>query len=221
MAVDSGALKQWAKGRSTKSVDSDEEDKSPDHPGDDDGGDSEHDDDEEDPGERNALWAGEEQGDLEEVVTPEMADEMLSWLEDNEPDIHDAVMSLGEAVVGDDPDAVDEAKSELGWAEQHLNPAYSELTEEQRDKAGDYIAQCLDDKDHPAKGSPEFQQAVAIGLAKARHEDGGGDEKSKPHGGQHPEQQPSPDKSKPKGGGGSPFGGKGGGNPFGGGKGQN
>lgn len=182
MALDSDTLKRWADGKPSKdaSIEKDDDDSPEDHDGEDDRDDEE---DEDESGDRETLWAGEEKGDLEQVVTPERADELLSWLQENEPEIHEEIVELAEAVSEDDQEKIDEEMEELLWVTQKLNPEYPELTEEQRKQAGDNIATHIREAGHPKKDSPEWKQAVAIGLAEARrgkeHEGGDGDDGGK------------------------------------------
>lgn len=125
--------------------------------------------------ERNSIWAGEH---MDEDVSPEDADELFGWLEENEPEIYDAILALAQAVSEPDadPTMVEHAQAELEHATQFLNPEYDPLTDEQKKEAGPLIAKHVADKGHPEAGSPEWKQAVAIGLAQARRGEPGGEE---------------------------------------------
>lgn len=117
--------------------------------------------------ERNPHWAGEAMAD----PTPEEAAELLSWLEDNEPEIHDAVLELAKAVITGDPRMVEHATTELGAATQYLNPEYPPMDDGQKGKAASLIEKHLGDKGSPEPGTPEHAQAVATGLSQARKPD--------------------------------------------------
>jgi len=115
---------------------------------------------------KNRLWNdGIEEG---EEVEPEELEELSGWLEENEPEIAAAVNELGEAVSLEDAAMIDRAKVSLQEATQYLNPEYPELSEGQKEKAEKTISKHMREKGHPAAGTPEHKQAVAIGLAEAR-----------------------------------------------------
>lgn len=165
MAVSGEDLKKWAQGRLSNSATDEELDGDDEAP--EDGPEEEGEDTPE--GDRNALWAGEYEGDLAELSVEE-AEELLGWLQEHEPEIADAVLGLAAAAADEDEQMLEHATSELGGAIQNLNPEYPELTDQQRDAAARYIADEIATFGHPAKDSPEWKQAVAIGLSKARQE---------------------------------------------------
>lgn len=115
--------------------------------------------------EKNPIWAGEKGP---EEITPQDADELIDWLEQNEPEIHDAVMELAKAVAEGDDNMVQHATDELQQATQYLNPEYPPLDETERHEASGNIAKHITEAGHPPYGSPEHKQAVAIGLSEAR-----------------------------------------------------
>jgi hypothetical protein len=172
MAVTSETLRQWARG-ATKDAELEE-------PEDDTLGEAEEFEEEEEEvpeegeAEENRLWA--EGAEEEEEVEEGEAEEMMDWLEENEPEIHDALVALGDAIASGDEMALDAAKDQLKSATQYLNPEYPELTEGQKEKASEKISEHMQAKGSPEKDSPEWKQAVAIGMAQARKEDNPGEE---------------------------------------------
>lgn len=117
-------------------------------------------------GERNAVWAGEEE--LSGEASPDEVDAFIEWLEENEPEIHDAVMDFARAVSDQDVRMIEHAKQEFKAATQFLNPEYPPLPPEKREEAGESISKHMREKGHPKEGTPEWKQAVAIGLSEAR-----------------------------------------------------
>jgi hypothetical protein len=111
------------------------------------------------------YWAGEEV-----VDDVEAAEELLKWLEENEPEIFEAVMSMASALSEKEPDEemVQHALDELKHATQYLNPEYEPLTEEEQSAASKNIEKHMRAKGNPKKDSPEWKQAVAIGISEAR-----------------------------------------------------
>lgn len=159
--VDANTFKKWAQGNLSNSDAEDDEDVSS-NAGDDDGmGEEEAGED------RNVLWAGEGDQDLEGLSVEDAAD-MLDWLEAEEPELFDAFSGLAEAVASDDTEQIDTAMADVMSAAQQLNPEYPPMDEGQRERAGELIAKHMADKGHPDYGSDEWKQAVAIGLAQAR-----------------------------------------------------
>ena len=165
MAIGKQALRRWAQGAQGDAMMP-----APDNPTemDDEDFDDEMDedlDDEGNPGERNLLWAGEdEETDLSEL-TPELAEDLMLWLEENEPDIYAALEKLGEAIEVGDQRLIDDAKMELSGAEQYLNPDYPPLSDEQQAAASENIsALSREGKSWPGGK----RQMIAVGLAKAR-----------------------------------------------------
>lgn len=112
----------------------------------------------------NVCWAGEcgvidmEAGD---------AEELLGYLEAEEPDIHRAVMDLASATSDADADEVSAAKQQLLAAEQ-IDPVYPEFDEAQREKAADGIVEYISEAGYPEMGTPEMVEAVAHALVEAR-----------------------------------------------------
>jgi hypothetical protein len=82
---------------------------------------------EEGPG--NPIWSGEVPGD---EVDDAMAEELVGWLHENEPEIGAAVTNLATAVETMDVAGVESAKEELKAASQFLNPEYSDFTPAER-----------------------------------------------------------------------------------------
>lgn len=115
--------------------------------------------------EKNALWAGEL---APEAITPEIAQEFVAWLEDNEPEIFAAVSALAEAVMNNDQGEIDDAIQGLSSATQYLNPEYPPLDDAQKKVAAEQIPKHLADKGNPPQNSPEHAQAIAIGMSEAR-----------------------------------------------------
>jgi len=171
--VDKAALQAWAQGKSSKGIaagdegDEGADDMAPDE-GSDDLEEMEGEEGEAPSGDRETLWAGEEEDPAS--IAPERAQQLLDWLSENEPIIYEVVVELGEAVANDDPDMTDHAKEEMGWAEQKLAGDYPELTETQRTSIGDFIAEELGTAGNPAKDSPEWVTAIAVAIGRARKE---------------------------------------------------
>ena len=87
---------------------------------------------------------------------------------ENEPEIYEAVSDIAEAVSAEDEAMIEAGMQKLKVATQLLNPEYPPMPPEKRDVAGKQIAKHLRDKGHPAKDTPSWKQAVAIGLSEAR-----------------------------------------------------
>lgn len=158
MALPPNVIKQWAQGRKAeKPEDEDEDDASLGLEGD---------ESEEDAAPHQSIWAGEH--DPEEI-DEESAGDCMDWLEDNEPEIYDAVHELAKALVDDDDRMIQHAEDELLTVKQYLTPEYPEFTDAQRKAAPDAIRAELSDS--PADGTPEFRLATIRGLAKVRQEE--------------------------------------------------
>jgi hypothetical protein len=173
MPIDANTLKRWASGKSSAQATKDSEDAF--EPESDDGSydedmDSEGDEDVEASGDSDSLWDGTESGDLEEVVTPERAAELLSWLEENESEIHETVLELAKAVVESNDEMIQHGTEELAWVKQHTGDDFSES---QRQSMADRIKSGLESAGDPEVDSPEYQVAVAKAIAEARS---GGDD---------------------------------------------
>lgn len=121
---------------------------------------------EEETGERNPIWSGEQP--VDETTPPEVVDDLFMWLEENEPEIFDALMDVANAITTGDVRMLEHGKQELQAATQLLNPEYPPMPPEKRTEAADRIGQHMQQKGHPAKGTPAWKKAVAIGLSEAR-----------------------------------------------------
>ena len=77
----------------------------------------------------NPIWSGEVPGD---EVTDEMAEELVEWLGENEPEVGAAVVNMADAVETMDVAKMEAAKDELKQAAQFLNPEYQEFTAAER-----------------------------------------------------------------------------------------
>lgn len=163
MGLDANTIRKWAAGATTKSRDSDEDEDAPE------GLDPEKADADPDAdAEQNRLWAGELAPD--EEVDPEAAEELVAWLRENEPEIADAALELAGALASEEPDPrmIQHARQELQGAQQYLAPEYPELTPEQRGALESKITDELKVLGFPMPESPEFNVAVALGIARAR-----------------------------------------------------
>lgn len=145
MPMSPEALKAWAKGAKAENMDQDEiaEESAPEMG-------------QEGEAERNLLWAGE----LEQDPSPEEAAELLDWLQDNEPEIYDALMLLADPMV----DHI-AAESALMEAQQYLAPEYPALDEPQREMIADMLSSMAPDFEQE---SDEWKVALASAIAKAR-----------------------------------------------------
>lgn len=165
MPIDPAAVKKWARGASSNAADEDELD----NPGDEDEDqDLEGEEEEEEEGPRNELWSGEHERTDEELeeLDEEESDELMDWLEENEPDIAEALGEIYDAIESGDEAAIEAATEKLNGAEQYLNPEYSPLTEGQRKIASENIRV---HHHHGTKRHPGGRkQMIAIGLAQAR-----------------------------------------------------
>lgn len=111
----------------------------------------------------------EETGELFDEETPAGEDEPFG--DDTPPPLEELPPDEAPPLEGDpNSSPVESAKASMMEAVQNLNPEYPELTPAQRARAADFIAEEIRAAGHPAKDSPEWKQAVAIGLAKARKE---------------------------------------------------
>lgn len=110
------------------------------------------------------CWAGE--CDMAEVG-PEEAQALVTYLEENEPEIHKAVVSLASTCCDGDAEGVDAGKEAIMEAEQY-DPVYDEFDEGQRQKLGDSIVEYISAADYPEMGSPEMVQAIAHAVVEAR-----------------------------------------------------
>lgn len=157
MAVTSEDLKKWASGRLSNTV----TDNAPD------GVPSDRDPLDDEPGEalRNSLWAGDV--DRETVISPEVAAELLEFLESEEPEIADPLFDLADAVAADDADMTSAAGEELLAASQQQTD-YPELDPEQRSEMVRLVAEEIRSAGSPERGSPEWAVAIAKGVAAAR-----------------------------------------------------
>lgn len=119
----------------------------------------------------NVCWSGEcSPMDMDEADV----EELLGYLETEEPNIHGAIMEVAEATHAGDAEAVEMAKENLMIAEQ-LDPVYPEFDEGQRAKAGEGIVEYISESDYPEIGSPECNEAIAHAIVEARG-GGAGDE---------------------------------------------
>lgn len=175
MAVTGETLRRWAAGAPS---DAEEAEDDLDGAAEDEFGEEGEEGEEEMEGERNRLWAGE-LGEDETEISDEEAEELLAWLEDNEPEIFDSIVQVADATMAGDEEGVAMATESLQAAEQNLNPEYPPMSESEKNEASSNIAKHMADKGHPEKDSPEWKQAVAIGIAEARRKggsEGGGGE---------------------------------------------
>ncbi len=159
MQITGDQLQSWAAGRKTNAVPTDEEG-NPGNPEDELGL-----EDEEGMAPENPIWAGEKGGD---EVTPEEAEELLGWLEENEPEIHDAVTELAKAVTTGDARMEEHAKEELASAAQNLNPEYEEMKPAERSVMPVAIESRMEEAGTEHE-SPEGKLALAQGIADVRH----------------------------------------------------
>jgi hypothetical protein len=170
--VDKAALQAWAQGKTSggmapedegdgaEDMETSLEDDALDEEGDEEPG----------TGDRETLWAGEEEGDLTLAVTPERAQAFCDWLKENEPIIHEVVLEFAGAVADADLDMIEHAREEMGWVEQKLTPDYPELTEAQRAAISGNLEEEMANASNPAADTPEWAVAVTLALARARQE---------------------------------------------------
>ncbi len=155
------AIRRWAKGIKHDAVKEDE--LNPDNPGP--GDDMLEDEDEigDNPGERNALWAGEDPRSYEELEMMDEVevDEFVEWIEEHEPEIAMAADALAGAVEAMDVAAIEAATEQLQTSDQFLNPEYPPMDPGQRKVASTNIQK------HAEHGKHR-KQAMAIGLTQAR-----------------------------------------------------
>ena len=151
MALQQDIIKKWAAGKSANSEEADEEidmdgseDKAPNEP----------------------VWAGEEEEDIDEAK----ADACLEWLADNEPEVSDALLELGKAIVEEDDRMIQHAEDELKTVKQYLTPEYPEFDKEQREALPEALRASLSAK--PDAESPEFKVGLVSGLQEVRASDG-------------------------------------------------
>lgn len=129
------------------------------------------DEEETDPGSRNLLWAGEYDGTLE-ALPPEDAVGLVEFLQATEPEIADAVFELADAAATDDDAMLQHGTEELLAAAQQ-DRSYPELDEAQRQEIATLVAEQIRTAGGPERDSPEWQQAIAVGIATARAGDAG------------------------------------------------
>jgi hypothetical protein len=187
MAIDASTIRKWATGATTKSRNVDakgDDDEMPPDEG------AEGEDEEGGDAPRNALWAGEMEADAE--IDEESAAELVGWMEENEPEIADALLELAENLTAEEPDPrmLGHAREELKTVNQYLSPEYPELTPEQRSAIDKNLSIEMKAAGMPERGEPAWDMAVAKAIVSARsekkadeeeEEDEEGAEKKKPN----------------------------------------
>ncbi len=169
MPVTPDQMRKWAMGAQHNAVTEDEANKGPGNPHDSHNSndvDDEMKDEGENPGPENDVWAGRVEGDQ---VTPEQAEELMGWLEQNEPEVLDAVTELAKAAVEGDEAMMDHAKSELKTVAQNLSPEYPELGPAEKSVMPVAIESRLEQAGNPEPETPEHKEALAKGVAETRH----------------------------------------------------
>lgn len=114
---------------------------------------------------QDPIWLGETSP---EEIDQGMADQFILWLADHEPEIHEALLMVGEAAAMMDVVAMENARSMLLEAEQILVPEYPELTQDQRNQIPDLLQASLMEMGNPGFESPEGTLALAHSIASAR-----------------------------------------------------
>lgn len=168
---------KWARGVRQNTVREDEDLPTPDNLEDDLGLDEDP-ELEEDMLELNEAWAG----NVSAVgLDPEGAQELMTFLAENEPDIHAAIVAIARGASAGDADKVEGGKQELFDAEQVLLE-YPEFDTAEREKLVSSIVEYVEQADYPDPETPEMVEAVAHAIVEARGGEGIG-----------PEEEPEPE----------------------------
>lgn len=106
---------------------------------------------------QNPIWSGKEDA----VADPTTATELVTWLEDHEPELHEALMSAAAAAASTDPNAMTVAAKQLAAAQQFLTPEYPAFDAAQQ-------ATLIEQLNLQLAGADEGEVAVEPTLALAK-----------------------------------------------------
>lgn len=118
------------------------------------------------PAPKNRLWHGE-LGDGE-MLDPDDSNDMLDWMEEHEPEIHQGYMTYAYGYLEGEKKYQTQGRNQLMAAEQYLAPEYSEMTPEQRELALENVEIMIRDMEPKAWDTDEFSIATAKAMAAAR-----------------------------------------------------